>query len=581
MGLLRHRTGDPVLFLQDIKEILLSEDSLERQDFQAETTALLQVCQKATKVTIRQRGEFFLTLPRDTFEQFLNNDPAFFKNRKIKCKNNETVEVACDFYLQVMTYRSQANTLSMFNDASDIDLSEHDKETIEHAYQWFKTGKYPILSWREEAKLVAFLNYCSPDQENPRTVLAFSSLSNKTPCFTVDEVTSKDWEELVELLNPYPAHKFVQLGKEVYQIANLTKLRNISLQNLAKPIYLKLPNESIVEGSLQWLSNPAAFLDSSQENPIPVTEEILRGIYEHSKTSLTYCQLKQLYKFFIKHGETPRAVLESNIELMQACTLVNPGNAALPTDKYWAGVAAELHNLPNAQQIQLDGCEIVWPRGIVEAFIAHGNIPIEALSEMITLKFSDKEKGTAIHRVYKAEWMCFTDKAPSDIKSSEELDGVIYCLDQIRKQMLRTDELDLLTAWGPCKRTARPFFQTKIERFLKSKRAVRDAVRDAEFTERLRPNRLGNPPSRPSEPPEGMPLKFYLPILACCAIHWVWDKYRPSVSTIKDLLLNKYTIVIGGCTIGAAYYIFSKRHRISAAWDRITWKKTVSVMRRG
>ncbi len=569
---------DPAAHLQRTQEIVLSEDCLERENFQAETQAILKACPQATQVTIRQRGDFLLKLPRETFEQFLNNDPAFFKNRKIKCKNNETVEVACDFYLQAMTYRSEANTLSMFNDASEIDLSEHDKGTIEHAYQWFKTGKYPTLSWREEAKLVAFLNYCSPDEENPRAVLAFSSLSKKTPCFTVDEVTSMSWEELFELLEPYPKHKFIQLGKEVYQIANLTKLRNIPLQNLAKPIYLKLPNESIVEGSLEWLSNPAAFLDSSQENPIPVTEEILRSIYEHSKTPLTYCQLKQRHKFFIKHAETPRAILQANIKLMKDCTLVNPGNAALPTEKYWSGVAAELHNLHHAKEIQLAGCEIVWPRGIVQAFIAHGNIPIEALSEMITLKFSDKEKGTTIHRIYKAEWMCFTDKEPSDIQSSEELDGVIYCLDQIRKQMRGTKEFALLTAWGPCKRTARSFFQDTIERFLQGKRAGRDA----EFTKRLHLNshQFGNPPSTQSPPPAGNspPWKVVIPLVVISAMKKIWDHYQPSVSTVKDLVLNKYTIVIGGCAIAAAYYIFSNRQRIRNAWERTTWKRTIAVV---
>jgi hypothetical protein len=462
-------------FLLSALEIKIAADrlSLEKEQFKTEMKALLAYCRKAKTVKIYQKNSLYLlTFTRQWFEGLIESGPEIFEPYTIKCKNDENYQIDADFYLEMMEYLSKRRISNAYKSIDEIDLSDFDKTTVDQAHFWFKTNQYPVLSWDDEVKLLTLLQLICPESKWHRIVQ--ERLAERTPSFSEQDLQDMDWDTLLEELAPYSS-KYVKLGQEHYSREGLEVLSEKSnrpkdLSTLARPIYFKFQNGAIVEGSFDWFIT----LDqmpghSDYDNPILIEQnsELLDTIYYFFNRPLDqpFETLKRLEVF----------LAQANINIMrwhlstafQACTRIKLGEASKPSKLYWKEVSDSLRYYPQAKYIELDGCQISWTRGTVEAFIAHESIELRDLSETVDIKLiSGTTREIVFYRMFKAEWKSFSLANPS--QNWSEPDHLLP--DSALKHYLAygfnisplPDHLELAHAYSFCNPIATPYFKKKI-----------------------------------------------------------------------------------------------------------------------
>lgn len=426
-------------FLFSSKTVIVSASRLEldKRQFVQEMQTLLKACPHVQNVKIRQTDSLFhFTFTLEEFQQLLANPPedlsVFFKSRPVRCKNGEQTTVDADFYYIMMKYLVECSMLDKFRKIQEIDLHDFDRQIVEHTHTWYKTGEFPRMSYQQIVKLIQLLQLFRSDEKWLEQ--AHEQLRKSMPFFTQDELRGMNWDGLKEILGTCDtrwAH-FVQLGQEMYRMNDLLKLSTKvgcpqDLTTLTQPIYIKLKNGTVVEGSYTWLNSLEKLPDViDQDHPISIIEEPVLTemvLICGDLTSYPFVMLNRLHQFVSTYFNEKSALLPRIEHALQYCLQISLGNVSKKPHEYWKEVEEGLKKFPHALMIELAGSPIFWDRSEVEAFVAHGDLELQDLNTTVDVHLSVVEtQGVQymVRRIYKAQWKCFSDLDPTQVKLSQD-----------------------------------------------------------------------------------------------------------------------------------------------------------------
>jgi hypothetical protein len=574
-------------FLLSTLEIKIAADrlSLEKEQFKTEMKALLAYCKKAETVKIHQKNSpYFLTFTRQRFEEWIESGPEIFEPRTVKCKNDEKYQIDADFYLEMMEYLSKRSISDKYKSIREIDLSDFDKTTIDQAHFWFKTNQYPVLTWEDELKLLTLLQFmCSGSKWHQ---IVQERLAERTLSFSEQDLKGMNWNDLMEELAAYPSN-YVKLGQEYYSRERLEVLskkssRPKALSTLARPIYFKFQNGAIVEGSFDWFITLDQMLEhSDQDNPILIEQDskLLDAFRSFCSRPLDqpFEALKRLEVFL----SCANIYLPHLGAALQACTRIKLGDASKELSLYWKEISDGLKYYPQAKYIELDGCQISWTRGTVEAFIAHGTIELRDLSETVDIKLtSELTLEIVFYRMSKAEWKSFSVANPSQywLESGNFLPDwalklyLAYGFNTSPLLDRLSDPLSLRIASFYCNPIATPYFRRKINAVLGVPLDVPQARRDP--SERARAQSLRNPKMLPLPMTNWRKAWTVLTAAAPLAVTTLWARYAPNQLKFRKSVFSYIASMNPGISP-----IISSYKRIKQVWQNATmWKRAAALI---